>query len=108
MAAPGPMCARRRRGPILWGSRERETDPERLDRLVRLLACRGATDRERAAGLGLLDRMRGRYVESEADAIALLSYGDAPRDETLPAAEVAAWTLVAVTFLASDLALLLY
>ena len=52
--------------------------------------------------------MRDRYTGHEDDALALLTVGDAPRDEALPAVEVAAWTQVAIAVLASDIAMLLY
>ena len=52
--------------------------------------------------------MRARYAGAEKDAQALLSAGDAARDETLESVEHAAWTQVAVTVLASDVAILLY
>ena len=88
--------------------REGSDDNERLDLLFRLLACRNPTDRERAACTKLLNTMRERYAGAENDALGLLSSGDAPRDETLTPAEHAAWTQVAVTVLASEVAILLY
>ena len=51
---------------------------------------------------------RERYADAEPDAASLLSTGDAPRDASLPAAEHAAWTQMAITVLASDVAILLY
>ena len=44
----------------------------------------------------------------EDEAKALLAIGNAPRDVKLKPVEVAAWTQVAGTVLASDLAILLY
>ena len=88
--------------------RERDTDDERLDRLFGLLACREPTAGERAACRKLLDQLYGRYSEDQDDAMSLLAVGDADRDDKLDAARQAAWTQVAVTFLASDIALLLY
>ena len=79
-----------------------------LDYLFGLLASRNPTGSERTACTGLLQSMRDRYRAAEKDALALLSLGDAPRDEKLSPAEVAAWTQVASTVLASDLAILLY
>jgi hypothetical protein len=79
-----------------------------LDLLFTLLACRHATDAERAACVGLLETMRERYADAEPDAIALLSIGDAPRNESLNPAEHAAWAQLAITVLASDVAILLY
>ncbi|HUS39885.1 MAG TPA: PSD1 and planctomycete cytochrome C domain-containing protein [Pirellulales bacterium] len=88
--------------------RDRRGDAERLNVLFGLLTCRHPTDAERAACDRLLQTMRGRYVDAEADALALLSTGDAPRDEKLDPTEHAAWTQVVVTVLASDAAILLY
>ncbi len=52
--------------------------------------------------------MRERYADAPQDAQLLLAIGDAPRDTQLDPAEHAAWTQVAVTVLASDVAILLY
>jgi hypothetical protein len=52
--------------------------------------------------------MKRRYTEQPDDAGALLSIGEAPRDDTLDPAEHAAWTQVAATVLASDVAIRLY
>ncbi len=88
--------------------REATDDKSRLELLYTLLASRPPTDVERQACTGLLEAMRARYTKAEPDAVALLSTGDAPPDKALNPAEVAAWTQVAVTVLASDAALLLY
>jgi len=40
--------------------------------------------------------------------LALLTTGDSPRDEKLQAAELAAWSQLSITVLASDVAILLY
>ena len=85
-----------------------ETDDERLDMMFGLLACREPNSRERNACTKLLNQMRDRYAGAQDDAVALLSQGDAQRDDSLDAAEHAAWTQVALVALASDLALLLY
>ena len=85
-----------------------DKDAARLDRLFELLACRKPSDAERAACDRLLHTLRERYSKNEKDALALLSVGDAPRREDLEASDHAAWTQLAVTVLASDLALLLY
>ena len=85
-----------------------ESDEARFRQLFKLLACRSANETELQACRSLLDRMRRRYRESNDDAIALLSIGDATRDESLDPAEHAAWTQVAITVLASDVAILLY
>jgi hypothetical protein len=46
-----------------------------------------------------LNRERARYGQNEAGARALLATGESPRNANLPAAEHAAWTLVAATLL---------
>ena len=56
----------------------------------------------------LLARERTHYRDQPEDARALLSVGEAPRDKSIPVAEHAAWTQVAVIVLASDPAILLY
>ena len=85
-----------------------DNDAARLDRLFRFLACRDANDQEKAACLSLLNQLKQRYSNAQADAVALLSVGEIPRDEKLNPIEHAAWTQVAVTILASDIAILLY
>jgi len=87
---------------------EAKDNAARLDLLFTLLASRKPTDIERQACMKLLDTMRRRYADTEKDALALLSAGDAPRDTNLPLAEHAAWTQLTTTVLASDVALLLY
>jgi len=52
--------------------------------------------------------MQTRYQSAKEDALALLSTGNSPRNEALNPAEVAAWSQVATTVLASDVALLLH
>ena len=56
----------------------------------------------------LLDNAKSRFSLSEEDARKVLEQGLAPVDKKLPVAEVAAWTQVAATMLASDPAILLY
>lgn len=83
-------------------------DAKRLDKLFLLLGSRSANKIERDACLGLLKQMKERYAAAKQDAEALLSIGQAPRDEALDLAEHAAWTQVCVTVLASDVAIRLY
>jgi hypothetical protein len=68
---------------------------ERLDYLTTRLLARDFDERERAVAKssyqGFLDRYRG----DPEDARELLAVGDSEPDETLPAAESAAWTLLA-------------
>ena len=89
--------------------REGKEDRERLNLLFTLLTCRNPTERERAACTKLLRLMRKRYAnDGKQDALALLSTGEVPRNEKLNPTEHTAWTQVAVTVLASDVAILLY
>ncbi|MCA9199045.1 MAG: PSD1 domain-containing protein [Planctomycetales bacterium] len=85
-----------------------DNDSQRIDQMFRLLACRAANDREQAACVQLLELMRKRYSGSADDAKSLLTIGDAGTDDSLNATEVAAWTQVCATVLASDIALMLY
>lgn len=84
------------------------SDGLRLDLLFSLVASRPPTKAERAACSTLLASLKKRYSTSKEDALALLATGAATRDEELDPALVAAWSQVAITVLASDLALLLY
>ena len=88
--------------------RARGDDAGRLNLLFTLLACREPTEPERSACATLLETMRERYSSDEEAALSLLAAGDAPRDEALAPVELAAWSQVVITVLASDLALLLY
>ena len=88
--------------------READDDASRINRLFKQLACRNPTEVERRVCTSLLTSMRARYRDARDDANALLSVGDASRDEALDATEHAAWTQVAITVLASDMAMLLY
>ena len=44
----------------------------------------------------LLTIMQKRYAGSEQDALALLSTGESPRDESLNPADLAAWTNISL------------
>jgi hypothetical protein len=87
---------------------ERKDDAQRLSLLFTLVTSREPTGVERAACAKLLAAMRERYSDAKDDAAALLSIGDAPRDEKLDVIDHAAWTQLAVTVLASDVAIMLY
>ena len=88
--------------------REVDNDAARLDLLFTLIASRPPKDIERSACAKLLQAQLTRYAAVEDEAKALLAIGNAPRDVKLKPVEVAAWTQVAGTVLASDLAILLY
>jgi hypothetical protein len=83
-------------------------DDSRIDMLTRLLACRDARPAEREACRRLLASMRHRYAQSPSDARSLLAIGDAAIDDSVDPVEHAAWTQLAVTLLASDIAILMY
>ncbi|NRB27900.1 MAG: DUF1553 domain-containing protein, partial [Roseibacillus sp.] len=87
---------------------EAKDDDSRLDLLFTLVASRTPNDAERKACDVLLEKMQTRYQSAKEDALALLSTGNSPRNEALNPAEVAAWSQVATTVLASDVALLLH
>jgi len=83
-------------------------DAARLNLLFELLASRAPNAAERAACMGLINKLKARYAKNEKDAEAFLSIGDSPRDEKLNAAEHAAWAQVVLTVLASDIAMWVY
>lgn len=83
-------------------------DKQRLDILYKLLACRPAQERERLACLKLLAAMTESFTSKPDDAKALLSTGEAPVNDSLNQIELAAWTQVVTTVLASDVALSLF
>ena len=86
---------------------EATDDDSRMDLLFTLVASRPPRDAERKACDHLLEQMLHRYRSSENDALALLSTGEIARNPDLEPAEVAAWTQISITVLASDIALLL-
>ncbi len=88
--------------------REGSNDTERLDLLFTLLASRNPTATERNACDALINAMRERFQSDAESAQALVSVGEAPRNEALDLTDLATWTQVATTVLASDVALLLY
>lgn len=87
---------------------EHDDDPKRLELLFTLLASRSPTAPERTTCVALLTQMKHTYNAAKNDAIALLSIGEAKRNESLDAVELAAWSQLVTTVLASDAAILLY
>lgn len=87
---------------------ERADDTKRLDLLYTLLTSRSPSHAERNACEQLLAGMKHRYTAAKDDALALLSTGEAKWNESLDAVELAAWSQVVTTVLASDAAILLY
>ena len=88
--------------------RDKQRDSSRIEYLFTLLTSRKPSTVESTALSTLLDNAKSRFSLSEEDARKVLEHGLAPVDEKLPVAEVAAWTQVAATMLASDPAILLY
>ena len=80
----------------------------RIRLLFEVITSRAPTDAEEAARMALYTKLKHRYKNNEADAKALLAIGDSLRDEKLDVIEHAAWTQVAITVLASELALWVY
>jgi hypothetical protein len=85
--------------------RHSDNDQQRLQHLFVLLASRDPSNAERDACLELIDKLRQRYSATPADAEILLADKDLSVAEST---ELAAWTQLAVTALASDLAVFVY
>ncbi|MGY9106683.1 MAG: DUF1553 domain-containing protein, partial [Alphaproteobacteria bacterium] len=83
---------------------EAKSDQARVNLLFKLLASREASAVEQQA-IGSL--ITNHYADSEDDARALLAIGDAENNQDLDPSEHAVWTLIAVTILASDPAILI-
>ena len=87
---------------------EAESDPARVNLLFKLLASREASTVEQRAIAKLLDNLRTHYGGNKDDTRALLAIGDAEQNDELDPTDHAVWTLIAVTILASDPAILIY
>ena len=83
-------------------------DNARIEYLFSLLTSRKPKAVEATALSELLGQAKDRFAESPEDAKEILSQGLSAKDDSLQSAEVAAWTQVAATVLASDPAILLY
>ena len=83
-------------------------DNARMEYLFTMLASRKPKTVEVSALSKLLGQAKSRFAKSPEDAKEILSQGLSSKDESLQSAEVAAWTQVAATVLASDPAILLY
>lgn len=88
--------------------REQQSDADRLKQLFKMVASRNPSAKEKSVCENLLSDMKEKFTASEKEALELLSIGEAKRDEELNAADVAAWTQVVVTILASDIAIMMY
>jgi mono/diheme cytochrome c family protein len=74
-----------------WGGDEFET---RLDYVTTRLLARHLEEHERAVARGSYDAFIESYRASPGEARTLLAVGDSEPDDTLPAAESAAWTML--------------
>ena len=80
----------------------RDADDERMDELYLRVLARRPTESERSAIRGLLADMRRSYEREPRAAAALLRVGEQPVDESIPAAELAAWSVAASAVLNLD------
>lgn len=71
-----------------------KSDAQRVRWAWRQMLSRNAEDREVQALLKLLERARTQYRESPNDAIKVITIGQSPRDDSVAAPELAAWTIV--------------
>ena len=76
---------------------QKQQDQARLEWAMRAALSRPISKNERDVLLGMLSRERNRYQQDQSAARALHAVGESPRDETIPAAELAAWTQIAST-----------
>ena len=88
--------------------REKKDDKHRIDFSFSDSGSRKPTQIEHDALAGLLDSARSRFSNSQESAESLLSIGLAKVDSSLDSRDVAAWTQVSSTVLASDPVILLY
>ncbi|MBA3480781.1 MAG: DUF1553 domain-containing protein [Pirellulales bacterium] len=72
-----------------------DDDAARLRWAFEECVSRPPTEEELVVLAEALSRERRRYTEDEAPALAFLANGESPRDESIPAAEHAAWSQVA-------------
>ena len=78
------------------------TTEERITFAFRLTTARRPTQRELAVLHHVFEQQHARFVADPAAATKLLSVGESPRNEQLPAHELAAWTAVANVILNLD------
>jgi len=78
------------------------TDRDRLDFAVMAVLARPGKPGEVATLEAALHRFRARYQAKPADAEAYLDQGDSPRDRSIAAPELAAWTTIASLLLNLD------
>jgi len=78
------------------------SDADRVAWAFRLATARIPSAQEKAILLRVLEQQRAHYQANRQAAEELLATGEAPRDLTLDAAELAAWTLLSSTILNLD------
>ena len=79
-----------------------QSDSDRIDRIMQRVLARSCSPTEREILLSGLQRTRLQFADHPAKAIQLLDMGDSPRNETLDAAEHAAWTSLTLAILNLD------
>ena len=79
-----------------------KTTEERLRHGFRLATARYPDPNEMAVLKRIFENASRKYTDNEESALQLLSIGEAKRDETLPTAEHAAWTIVSSSLLNLD------
>jgi hypothetical protein len=77
-------------------------DSSRIDFMARTTISRGLTTAEAEVIGKSLERFRRHFTSHPDDAAGLLTTGESPADATLPAVDVATWTMVANQFLNLD------
>lgn len=75
---------------------------ERIEFAFRSATGRRPDSQEKGVLVKLQSRMAEHYAQHEEAAMKLASTGERPRDESLPAGEIAAWTIIASTILNLD------
>ena len=79
-----------------------ERTDTRIIQAFRLATARAPKPAERALLRELFEANRAAYCDDPQAALKLLQVGESPRDESLDASELAAWTIVASTILNLD------
>jgi hypothetical protein len=82
--------------------KQADTTDERITFAFRLVTARRPTSKEVEVLRRVFNRQMDVYREDTKAALKLLGVGEAPRDERLPPAELAAWTVVASVILNLD------
>lgn len=85
-----------------------DTDTARINGMFLRITCRQANVKEQEACLRLLTQMRERFQTSPQDAKEFLEVGETSFEAGVTAEELAAWSVLTTTFLASDQAIMLY